>query len=86
MEVPTITLVSLATALFIAVFISKWMTEAKMKRVNLPPGPKGLPLVGNLLDLPKPGELEAHHWLKHKDLYGASTLETHLQGEAKRDH
>ncbi|KAH7253445.1 cytochrome P450 [Fusarium solani] len=36
----------------------------------LPPGPKGLPLAGNLNDLPKPGVLEAHHWLKHKDLYG----------------
>ncbi|WYZ44616.1 hypothetical protein EsH8_VII_001052 [Colletotrichum jinshuiense] len=36
----------------------------------LPPGPKGLPFVGNINDLPKSGELEAHHWLKHKDLYG----------------
>lgn len=36
-----------------------------------PPGPKGLPLVGNLNDLPAPGMLEAHHWLKHKELYGA---------------
>ncbi|KAJ2903227.1 hypothetical protein MKZ38_010263 [Zalerion maritima] len=40
------------------------------RRPPLPPGPKGLPLVGNLGDMPKPGELEAHHWLKHKDLYG----------------
>ncbi|OTA95517.1 hypothetical protein M434DRAFT_393743 [Hypoxylon sp. CO27-5] len=36
----------------------------------LPPGPRGLPLLGNLNDLPKPGVLEAHHWLKHKELYG----------------
>lgn len=40
-------------------------------RAPLPPGPKGLPLLGNLNDLPKPGVLEAHHWLKHKDLYGS---------------
>ncbi|KAI0813661.1 putative cytochrome P450 oxidoreductase OrdA-like protein [Xylaria sp. FL0064] len=39
-------------------------------RQPLPPGPKGLPLVGNLNDLPKPGALEAHHWLEHKKLYG----------------
>jgi len=36
----------------------------------LPPGPKGLPIVGNINDMPKPGVVEAYHWLKHKDLYG----------------
>jgi hypothetical protein len=36
----------------------------------LPPGPKGLPLIGNINDLPKPGALEWHHWLVHKDIYG----------------
>lgn len=39
-------------------------------RPGLPPGPKGLPLIGNLSDMPPPGVLEAHHWLKHKELYG----------------
>ncbi|KAF5019368.1 hypothetical protein F66182_8618 [Fusarium sp. NRRL 66182] len=36
----------------------------------LPPGPRGLPILGNLKDLPPPGAFEAHHWLKHKALYG----------------
>lgn len=36
----------------------------------LPPGPKGLPILGNVNDMPRPGALEAHHWLKHKDIYG----------------
>src|SRR4051794_23138567 len=36
----------------------------------LPPGPKGIPIFGNVNDMPKPGILECHHWLKHKDLYG----------------
>jgi hypothetical protein len=35
-----------------------------------PPGPKGLPVLGNINDLPKHGALEWHHWLTHKDLYG----------------
>jgi len=38
-------------------------------RAPLPPGPKPQFLVGNLKDLPKPGEREWEHWLKHKNLY-----------------
>ncbi|KAI1775377.1 putative cytochrome P450 oxidoreductase OrdA-like protein [Hypoxylon cercidicola] len=39
-------------------------------RPPLPPGPKGLPLVGGFNDLPEPGVVESEHWLKHKKLYG----------------
>lgn len=40
------------------------------KKTNLPPGPKGLPFLGNVKDLPPAGVPEYSHWLKHKDLYG----------------
>jgi hypothetical protein len=36
----------------------------------LPPGPKGLPLVGNVNDLPQPRSLEYKHWLQHKEQFG----------------
>lgn len=36
----------------------------------LPPGPRGLPIVGNVHDMPKPGVLECHHWFEHKEKYG----------------
>jgi hypothetical protein len=42
-------------------------------RAPLPPGPKPQFLVGNVKDLPKPGEREWDHWRKHKDLYSMYT-------------
>ncbi|KAM5376056.1 hypothetical protein ACJA88_007167 [Fusarium oxysporum] len=57
-------------ALGFLLYISIGVIRNGSKRPPLPPGPKGLPLLGNLSHLPPPGVFEAHHWLKFKDLYG----------------
>jgi hypothetical protein len=55
----------------IAAYLVNRLIRSKTHDLPLPPGPKGIPILGNVNDLPKPGgELECHHWLKHKDLYG----------------
>ncbi|CAI7597243.1 unnamed protein product [Penicillium glandicola] len=48
--------------------LKRWVLSSKL--LPLPPGPPGKPIIGNLLDFPKPGCKEWEHWLKHKDLYG----------------
>lgn len=63
--------ISLTIGLALAYVVGKILSSARnVGAPPLPPGPKGLPLVGNVNDLPQPGVFEAHHWLKHKDLYG----------------
>ncbi|KAI1150679.1 cytochrome P450 monooxygenase [Nemania diffusa] len=66
----------LAASLAIAVkFISFLLGK---KSGPLPPGPKGLPLLGNIKDLPAGGQREWEHWLKHKDTYGPISSVTSL--------
>jgi hypothetical protein len=65
---PTLT-VSVACGV-LALYVVSRLLRGKGDRRSLPPGPKGLPVLGNINDLPKPGEHEWLHWLKHKELYG----------------
>lgn len=60
-------------------FIYKILAQFKhITRPPLPPGPKGKFLVGNLGDLPPPGQQEWKHWLRHKDAYGMLAIGTRL--------
>jgi hypothetical protein len=40
----------------------------------LPPGPRRKFIIGNLCDLPSPGQQDWHHWTKHKERYGKSSV------------
>lgn len=54
----------------IALYFLYQQVFAKKETRPLPPGPKPVPLVGNIKDLPVHGELESLHWLQLKDKYG----------------
>ncbi|KAL1603477.1 hypothetical protein SLS60_005064 [Paraconiothyrium brasiliense] len=55
----------------IAIYILQRLFRTPARRsAPLPPGPKGVPLLGNIADLPPPGDPEYLHWLAHKDIYG----------------
>lgn len=58
-------------AVLLAIYgITQLLLSRKKNDQPLPPGPKGLPIVGNISDLPPPGIPEYQHWLEHKDRYG----------------
>ena len=47
----------------------------KLRNANrnpLPPGPKGLPILGSLSDFPR--VWDSAHWSKHKQLYGSCSV------------
>jgi hypothetical protein len=63
---------------FIAACVVKKVLPSRGNGLPLPPGPKGMLLLGNINDMPKPGVLEAFHWLKHKDLYDTGFLSANM--------
>ncbi|EOA83066.1 uncharacterized protein SETTUDRAFT_155669 [Exserohilum turcica Et28A] len=64
-------LVSIAVFL-LAITVLHILTKLWLNRsvLPLPPGPRGLPILGNVSDMPKPGVLECHHWFEHRKKYG----------------
>jgi hypothetical protein len=52
--------------------VLSWLYQMRRTRFPLPPGPKGWPVIGNLLDLPKVKEWETYHsW---SQTYGEPSL------------
>lgn len=62
-------LIVYSIALALALYIIRKILSSR-NRLPLPPGPKGLPLIGNIADLPPHGIPEWQHWLKFRDQYG----------------
>lgn len=69
MTIAVLSTLAIAFAILGILYATRRYLEKRNAR-PLPPGPKRLPLLGNVNDMPRPGILECHHWLRHKDIYG----------------
>ncbi|KAK5129264.1 hypothetical protein LTR08_003643 [Meristemomyces frigidus] len=71
-------IVLLALGLLALFLVKKLFIDRTTSSTPLPPGPRGLPIVGNVNDLPAPDVPEYKHWLEHKDKYGGLSSVTVL--------
>lgn len=54
----------------LTLYVTKALWTRKKSSKSLPPGPPGMPILGNIADLPPVGVQDWMHWIKHNDLYG----------------
>lgn len=65
-----ITLDLTATSLSIAAIVFLYAARRRKDKLPLPPGPKKLPLVGNMFDMPTSLEWETYHrWCKEFGMF-----------------
>ena len=63
-----------AIAALVGILLLKILLRRTRQRAPLPPGPKGLPVIGNVLDMPK-----SHEWYKFtewNEQYGMFSVHT----------
>ena len=70
--------IEVGIAILLLYILKRLFFDKRTALAPLPPGPKGLPVLGNVKDLPPSGTPEFEHWLKHKDQYGPISSVTAL--------
>ncbi|KAJ5970957.1 Cytochrome P450 E-class group I [Penicillium vulpinum] len=54
----------------LVLYVTKILFTRQRPVAPLPPGPRPIPVLGNIYDLPPSGTQDCMHWLKHKEAYG----------------
>ncbi|KAJ5900079.1 hypothetical protein N7495_004823 [Penicillium taxi] len=54
----------------LVLYVTKILLTRKSTPGSLPPGPPGIPLLGNIFDLPASDKPDWEHWTDHKTTYG----------------
>ncbi|KAJ5520439.1 Cytochrome P450 E-class group I [Penicillium fimorum] len=57
-------------ALFLGALYGAKVLLTRQRPHPLPPGPKPIPVLGNIYDLPPSGTQDWMHWFQHKEVYG----------------
>lgn len=71
-------LVDLAVGCVAVYLVKSLISRSNANALPKPPGPKAIPLIGNVLDIPIGEEKQWLHWQKHKRLYGPISSVTAL--------
>lgn len=68
LDLPLLLVDCAAVALFVLVLstVRKLLAHARQPRLSLPPGPRGYPLIGNLLDVPRKSPWEVYNQMAQK--------------------